>query len=124
MARLLERYAKESGLSTVRARVGQEVVKLAIENQPVLILIDTELPGKLRGWQAIRELRQRPGSKIPVVTCCWGSQQEALEHIPEAVGHLQKPDIEYADFVMILKNAGIDMQGTTFSADQIDPLPL
>jgi DNA-binding response OmpR family regulator len=59
LARLLERYAEESGLCTVRARVGQEVVNLAMEKKPVVIILDVELPGKVRGWQAVQELDQR-----------------------------------------------------------------
>jgi CheY-like chemotaxis protein len=124
LARLLERYAQESGLIPMRARVGQEVINLAVENQLGVIILDVELPGKLRGWQAVLELYKRPDlSKVPVITCCWTNRQEAHALIPAAVAHLQKPDIRYADFVAALKEAGAMGEGPTPLFDQTDILP-
>jgi DNA-binding response OmpR family regulator len=112
LARLLERYAEESGLQTVRATVGQEVVSLAEKNKPLVIIIDAELPGKLRGWQALQELASCPAlMSVPIITCCWISRQEASVLVPWAVDHLHKPDILYSDFISALKNAGISPCG-------------
>jgi CheY-like chemotaxis protein len=124
LACLLERYAKESGLLAIRARVGQEVINLAIDNTPIVIILDIELPGKLRGWQAVAELDNKPDfPKIPVITCCWTSQQEAHTLIPGAVAHLQKPDILYTDFVAALKKAGATGEEHTPLLDQTGGLP-
>jgi CheY-like chemotaxis protein len=124
LARLLERFAEESGLCTVRARVGQEVVNLAIKNKPVVIILDAELPGKVRGWQAVHKLKNMPEfAAPPVITCCWNTRQEAHALIPGAVGHLQKPDIYYTDFVAALKEAGVIGAGSSPLYDHTDLLP-
>lgn len=123
LARLLERYAEVSGLKSIRARVGQEIVKLAVENRPMVLIIDTELPGKLRGWQAVLELEKFSDfTMVPVITCCWISQSEAQTLIPFAVQHLQKPDILYADFLAALTEAGVFGEGQTPIQNQSDLL--
>ena len=42
---LLQRYAEESGFRTVSACQGKDVLDLAHHTHPVLIILDTELPG-------------------------------------------------------------------------------
>jgi DNA-binding NtrC family response regulator len=124
LARLLERYAEVSGFKSIRARVGQEIVKLAVDNRPMVLIIDTELPGKLRGWQAVLELEKFSDfTMVPVITCCWISRHEAHALIPFAVQHLQKPDILYADFFSALTDAGVFGEGHTPLRNQSDLLP-
>jgi DNA-binding response OmpR family regulator len=49
IARLLKRFAAESGLQTIVAPVGQDVVELTRHVKPALIIVEAELPGTVRG---------------------------------------------------------------------------
>jgi CheY-like chemotaxis protein len=100
------------------------VVNLAIKKKPVVIILDVELPGKVRGWQAVHKLNSAPEFDLPpIITCCWSTRQEAHTLVSGAVGHLQKPDIYYADFVAALKDAGVIGEGSSPLHDQTDTLP-
>jgi CheY-like chemotaxis protein len=108
IARLLRRFAEESGLDVVRAGAGQEVLELARQVHPAVIILEVDLPGQLRGWQAAQALEADPElCGIPVITCSWGPETEARTYLNEAAGHLQKPELHYNDFVAALRRAGI-----------------
>jgi two-component system sensor histidine kinase ChiS len=105
LARLLERYAEARGLDTVRAKVGQELVSLARAIKPDIIIVDPELPGTLRGWEAVRAINAEAAlGNVPVLTCSWLSKADACALVGDAADHLQKPDLHYEDFVTALAN--------------------
>ena len=109
LARLLERFGKASGLTVVRAKVGQELLNLARALKPDIIVVDPELPGTLRGWEAVRAIRSDARlERIPVLTCSWLSEADALALAGDADGHLQKPELHYEDFVAALAGAGLN----------------
>jgi CheY-like chemotaxis protein len=109
LARLLERFGEASGLTMMRAKAGQDLLLLARTLRPDVIIVEVELPGTLRGWEAIRAVKSETAlAHIPVITCSWLTQAEAYELTGEAVAHLQKPDLHYADFTRALASAGID----------------
>ena len=84
------------------------------------MIVEVELPGTLRGWEAIRAVKSDKAlAHIPVITCSWLTQAEACELTGGAVAHLQKPDLHYADFTKALASAGIDRvnQPTAVSGD-------
>jgi DNA-binding response OmpR family regulator len=56
IAQLLRRFSEKSGLEPMLARVGQDVLSLARQKSPELIIIEPDLPGKLRGWEAIHAM--------------------------------------------------------------------
>ena len=65
--RLLEWILELHGFRTISAACGLDAVKLAIDSQPSLVLMDIGLPG-LDGWQASRMLKADPATAaIPVV---------------------------------------------------------
>jgi DNA-binding response OmpR family regulator len=108
IAQLLRRFSEESGLEPLQARVGQDVLSLARQQQPELVIIEPDLPGKLRGWEAIDAMRKEPGlHATPVITCSWRQAAEAAELVHSADGHLQKPELHYDDFLAMLKSIGI-----------------
>ena len=120
LARLLERFGEASGLTMVRAKAGQDLLLLARTIRPEVIIVEVELPGTLRGWEAIRAVKSEAAlAHIPVITCSWLTQAEACELTGDAVAHLQKPDLHYADFTKALASAGIDQlsQPTVVSSD-------
>ena len=109
LARLLERFGEASGLTMVRAKAGQDLLLLAHTLRPEVIIVDAELPGTLRGWEALRAVKSEPAlAHIPVITCSWLTEAEAQDLTGDAVAHLQKPDLHYADFTRALASAGID----------------
>ena len=64
---LLQRYAEESGFRTVSACQGKDVLDLAHHTHPVLIILDTELPGKRRPQHAARSA---DGNRHTQYSCC------------------------------------------------------
>ena len=79
LARLLERFGTASGLTVVWAKVGQELLNLARALDPDIIVVNPELPGTVRGWEAVRAIRAELGlAHIPVLTCSWLSEADAL----------------------------------------------
>ena len=109
LARLLERYGEASGLTVVRAKVGQELLNLARALKPDIIIVDPELPGTLRGWEAVRAVRSESTLEhIPVLTCSWLSEADAYALAGDADSHLQKPDLHYEDFVAALASVGLN----------------
>lgn len=118
IANLLLRYAEESGLSAVRAKTGQEMLVLMHQFQPNILIVDPELPGELRGWEAVRILRAEventpPTSNltssstlpIAVISCSWLEKADAHELLGPVVWYLQKPNLYYSDFVKALEAA-------------------
>ena len=109
IAQLLRRFSEESGLEPRQARVGQDVLSLARQQPPELVIIEPDLPGKLRGWEAIHAMRREPRlCGIPVITCSWRRAGDAAELVHSAEGHLQKPELHYDDFLAMLRAIGIE----------------
>ncbi len=110
IARLLKRFAAESGLQTVVARVGQDVVELARQVKPAVVIVEAELPGTMRGWEAVRALRaDREICNIPVIICSWLQEADVDALVGEVTGHLQKPELLYEDFEAALREAGVEI---------------
>ncbi len=63
IANLLLRFAEESGLHGVRARTGQEILTLVPAAHPDILIVEPELPGEVRGWEAVRALRAEAEAK-------------------------------------------------------------
>lgn len=108
VASLLQRFAEASGLQVWRVQVGQDLPGLVRQVRPIVIILDAELPGTLRGWEAARELRSDATTgDIPIITCSWLPETEARTLIAEAAAHLQKPELHYEDFAAALQAAGV-----------------
>ncbi len=107
LARLLQRYAEKSGLRIQLARTGDDILELA-KRTPALIILDPELPGKVRGWEAAQTLKSvKQTSGIPVIVCSWLKKPEALALVGQISAYMQKPDLSYEDFADALKMAGV-----------------
>ena len=111
VASLLQRFAETSGLQAVRVQVGQDLPVLAEQPVPDVIILEAELPGKLRGWEAALALKANAATAhIPIVSCSWLPKDEASALIGEAAGYLKKPDLYYEDFVAALSAAGVQSE--------------
>jgi DNA-binding response OmpR family regulator len=109
LARLLQRFAEKVGMREVQhARTGDEVMDLVQHNRPALIIMEPELPGKLRGWEAVRLLKTGVGfADIPLMICAWLEKEEALALTGSVAAYLQKPDLHYKDFAAAVELAGV-----------------
>ncbi|MCS7061043.1 MAG: response regulator [Anaerolineae bacterium] len=104
IAMLLARFAQAHGLQPVQAQAGEEVYALARQLRPVVIVLDGELPGALRGWEAVREIRADPDlARIPVISCSWLNEPDARALMAQAIAYLQKPELHYDEFVAALR---------------------
>ncbi len=107
IANLLLRFAEESGLHTARARTGQELLTLMQQLHPDILIVEPELPGECRGFEAVQALRSSGAmSSVVVISCSWLEKTEACKLIGDVGWHLQKPDLYYGDFVKALEAAG------------------
>lgn len=105
LARLLERFAEKSGYGIQVAQTGEDVLELIHQLSPDLLILEPELPGKVRGWEVARSLGEdRPPSRIPTLICSWMSKAEAQALLGEIPAHLHKPDLRYEDFAEALKS--------------------
>jgi CheY-like chemotaxis protein len=105
---LWQRYADQSGFRTVSTGMGEEALRLAQRERPVLVVLDILLPD-IDGWEVLETLKANPAtSDIPVLIC------SALEEThsglaKEADGYLQKP-VLYEDFLTALSTIGVEPQ--------------
>jgi CheY-like chemotaxis protein len=112
IADLLLRFAEESGLLSVRASTGQEILTLAQPIPPDILIVEPELPGELRGWEAVRTMRSSGANgAMAVMGCSWLGKAETCELIGDVAWHFQKPDLHYVDFVKALAAAGVNEEG-------------
>ena len=80
----------KGGYDVVKATDGQEALRLAIEEQPDLVLLDLILP-KLNGYQVCRQIKSTPETAhVPVVMITskaknsdrqWGLEQGADDYV-------------------------------------------
>lgn len=93
MRLLLEQILEEEDYALRFAENGQQSMKLAIEFQPDLILMDMSLPG-MSGWEVVPLLRARPEfAHTPIIAVTAHVSKEDQERAL-AVGcdaHLGKP---------------------------------
>lgn len=84
----------KDGYEVLKATDGEEAVRLAVQEQPNLILLDVILP-KLNGFQVCRQIKATPETqKIPVVMITskskttdrhWGIEQGADGYVVKPV---------------------------------------
>ena len=119
LARLLQRFAEKNGLRVQSARTGDEVLDMVQQYRPALIILEPELPGKVRGWEAARVLKTTVQTdNVPLIICAWLKKDDAYALGGQASAYLQKPDLHYEDFVAALIAAGI----TTLPSESDDPV--
>ncbi len=108
IASLLLRFAESSGLACVRAKASDDVMELARQLKPAVIIIDAELPGDMIGWEIMRALKLDEATRpIALISCSWLSESEVRSLVSGLAGHLQKPDFPYNEFERVLRTTGV-----------------
>lgn len=102
---LLQRYAEESGFQAVHAGQEKELLQLARQVQPALIVLQTE-PSEAAWQQSLQSLKADPVTGcIPVVAYSCLDESRPMEGV---AGFLQK-SVLYGDFVQALEQAGLSV---------------
>jgi DNA-binding NarL/FixJ family response regulator len=107
LIQLLRVFAHGSGFEVVQAFEGQEVLPLARQAHPVVILLQMDLAGQPRGWEVPHELNAVPDTQsIPILAFSWMGQ--ILKDAPEnAMVTLVPEPVTYEIFVSSLSKLGI-----------------
>ena len=99
IAKLLLRFNEECGFRATHTQIGKEIINLVRNDTPDVIILDPELPGTLRGWDVIENLKKDSlTSDIPIILCSWLEENEVARRVGELGGYLQKPDLHFDDF--------------------------
>ena len=78
--RLLTVYADRLGLQTIQAFESQDVLPLARQEQPDVILLESSLPGALKSHEVLRALQSDDTTRdIPVVLLAWSPEEARRE---------------------------------------------
>ena len=112
LAQLLQRFVEKSGLRARLAQSGDAVLTFTGQDRPALIVLDPELPGKVRGWQVLQRLDAADDTRhIPVILCTWLNEDESQALVGQALNQLQKPELHYNDFLEALSAVGVSSPG-------------
>ena len=63
---LVALHLRGLGCDVLQARDGEEAVRMSLEHQPDLLVVDVRMPG-LSGYEVTRELRRRLDARVPVL---------------------------------------------------------
>jgi CheY-like chemotaxis protein len=107
---LLKTYAQMCGFETVHATVGERALELVRQFSPVFVLLNVDLPGKVRGWEVLACLKNEEATRdLPVVIYRLDEGSAQPQPALEADACLQIP-ILYEGFRDTLSQAGIEIQ--------------
>ncbi len=105
---LLQRYAEESGFQAVCAGQEEELLQVARQVQPVLIVLQIE-PSEAVWQQALKSLKTDPVlGHIPVVA--YSCFDEVVGRPMEGVAGFLQKSVLYSDFVEALEQAGVPVE--------------
>lgn len=105
--RLFRVYVERAGFRVVQAYESQDVLPVAHRERPAVILLESELPGRLDPQAVLTGLKQDPSTHhVPVVILSWADTVAAREMIPGAASYLRKP-ATYEAFLAALTEAGV-----------------
>jgi DNA-binding response OmpR family regulator len=108
LTRLIRRMAEKSGFKTQYGQTGEAVLDLVFREKPDLIVLEPDLPGKVRGWEAVQTLqRDAETRQIAVILFSWLKKDDAQVLVGYEIPYLTKPDLNYEDFAAALKLAGL-----------------
>jgi two-component system response regulator AdeR len=107
VATLLRGFAERYGLRVLHVSEGDRVLELTLELQPAVIFIDVLLPGKMRGFTVIRNLKENPKtSGVPTVALLPDSEGE-LHGLATGANACLISSMNYQGFLAALTQAGV-----------------
>jgi len=112
ISRLLIRFAERSGLIVCQYTGEQDIIGYLVENQPSVVIIDPDLPGRLKGRKIIELMKANLETRnIPIIACYWPETTDLSAFSKEIEGYLRKPDIRYPNFTQALLGVGVEVEG-------------
>lgn len=107
---------EDEGYALLQASNGAEAVKMTVEHQPLVVLMDIKMP-ELSGIQALKTIKKNT-SRIPVIVfTAYGSNEKPIEAMKAgAFDYLEKPfDID--EFLSIVRSA-VDQRNKLNALDE------
>jgi len=115
LIQLLRVFTHGSGFDVIQAFEGQEVLPIARQTLPIVILLQMDLAGQRRGWEVAQELKAAPDTqKIPILAFSWTGQNPSEFSVDDTVTFIQEP-VTYESFINALNKLGITSPDKTGS---------
>jgi DNA-binding response OmpR family regulator len=93
---LLQRFVRKSAHRVIPVNLGDDVVSLAKDKNPVAIVLELDTPETV-GWQTLRTLKSDPeAGRIPVIVCSW--QDESARGLAEGANVYLRMPFLYEEF--------------------------
>ena len=103
---LLQRYAEATGFQTIQANQGKDIVELAQQIAPVLIILENDFPGMV-DCKVLHRLKSMATTReIPVVV--YSCLDEEAGNPVEGVAGLLLKSVRYGDFLAVLRQARVN----------------
>jgi DNA-binding response OmpR family regulator len=113
---LLQRYTEESGFHAVNTSRGADVLNLAQQMKPALVIMETRLPGAA-SRDVVLCLKAEPSTRdIPIVIFSF-SDDNVSDEVEGVAGYLHD-SVMYDDFVRVLRNAGVLPQDASLEGSE------
>jgi CheY-like chemotaxis protein len=105
---MLQTYVEMCGMQSLIAVQGEQVLNIARQNRIAVILLNHNLPGKMRGWDVMNALRADADlCAIPVITYQMDEGKQAYQDV-EANARLRMP-LLFESFRDTLKQIGLEI---------------
>jgi len=109
---------EEEGYSLLQASNGEEAIRLAIEYQPIAVLMDIKMPG-LSGMQALKTIKQKTDQIPVIIFTAFGSSDKPIEAMKAgAFDYLEKP-FEIDEFLSVV-NAAVDQHRKLHNVEEFN----
>ena len=107
LSQILSSRLTRAGMEVIKAKTGEEALKVIQESKPDLVLLDLILPGKYDGFEVLQKMREDPtlDSRSVVIISNLG-QESDMERVKQlgAVEYFVKAKTSIDDLVNRIKN--------------------
>jgi len=102
---LLQRYAEASGFHAAHCGFGDNLIKLARQVHPVLVVLQIEPPES--AWQqSLKMLKAEPDTEcIPIIA--YSCVDEMISRPVNGIASILQKSVLYSDFLKALERAGV-----------------
>jgi CheY-like chemotaxis protein len=115
---LLKTYAQMCGFQTVQATVGDRVLEMVRQIKPAFILLNIDLPGRLRGWEVLACIKGDEAIRsVPIIVYGLKDGSPDAQQRETADACLPIP-VLYESFRGTLTSVGV-----TFQESKTEPVP-
>lgn len=102
---LLRRYAEASGFQVVRCDFGEDLLRLARQVDPVLILLEIEPPDS--SWRPTLQRLKSDQQTNPIPVVVYSYVDEMICKSEDGIAGFLQRSVMYNDFIAALNSAGV-----------------